>query len=207
MDVGIFLAALGISLLELSEAGAVTAIYQAAYKGWRPILYSVAGVAVVLIPTFMVGKYIVLLPLQYVLGVSAVILFYFGYRLLRSSRRYFKGIRKTGEEEKEEVGVVFAVSATEAFEAALVIVALIPRSYFSALAGTLIAGGSVVALTIALKDQIARIRLPHLKFVLSSLLFSLGTMWSIEIFMDISELFLLALFIIWLGINYVLIKV
>jgi len=206
MDVGIFLAALGISLLELSEAGAVTAIYQAAYKGWRPTLYSIAGVAAVLVPTFIVGKYIVLLPLQYVLGVSAVILFYFGYRLLRSSRRYFKGIRKTGEE-KEGVGVVFAVSVTEAFEAALVIVALIPKSYFSALSGTLIAGGSVVALTIALKDQIAKIRLPHLKFVLSSLLFSLGTMWGIEIFMDMSELFLLALFVAWLGINYVLIKV
>ena len=192
--------------MELSEAGAVTAIYQAAYKGWRPTLYSIAGVAAVLVPTFIVGKYIVLLPLQYVLGVSAV-LFYFGYRLLRSSRRYFKGIRKTGEEEKEGVGVVFAVSATEAFEAALVIVALIPKSYFSALSGTLIAGGSVVALTIALKDQIAKIRLPHLKFVLSSLLFSLGTMLGIEIFMDMSELFLLALFVAWLGINYVLIKV
>ena len=192
--------------MELSEAGAVTAIYQAAYKGWRPTLYSIAGVAAVLVPTFIVGKYIVLLPLQYVLGVSAV-LFYFGYRLLRSSRRYFKGIRKTGEEKKEGVGVVFAVSVTEAFEAALVIVALIPKSYFSALSGTLIAGGSVVALTIALKDQIAKIRLPHLKFVLSSLLFSLGTMWGIEIFMDMSELFLLALFVAWLGINYVLIKV
>ncbi|MFP3313938.1 MAG: hypothetical protein RXO28_05425 [Thermocladium sp.] len=127
--------------------------------------------------------------------------------MLRSSRRYFKGIRKTGEEKKEGVGVVFAVSATEAFEAALVIVALIPKSYFSALSGTLIAGGSVVALTIALKDQIAKIRLPHLKFVLSSLLFSLGTMLGIEIFMDMSELFLLALFVAWLGINYVLIKV
>lgn len=103
--------------------------------------------------------------------------------------------------------MVFAVSATEAFEAALVIVALIPKSYFSALSGTLIAGGSVVALTIALKDQIAKIRLPHLKFVLSSLLFSLGTMLGIEIFMDMSELFLLALFVAWLGINYVLIKV
>ncbi len=70
------------------------------------------------------------------------------------------------------------MSATEALEAALVIIALIPKSYSSALLGTLIAaGGAVVLLTIALKDQIARIRLPHLKFVLSSLLFSLGTMW------------------------------
>ncbi|GGP21989.1 membrane protein [Thermocladium modestius] len=206
MDVGIFLAALGISLLELSEAGAVTAIYQATYKGLRPIAYSIIGVALVLIPTFTVGKYIVLLPLRYVLAVSAAILFYFGYRLLRSSRRYFKGIRRHGEEEKEGVGVVLAVSATEALEAALVIIALIPKSYSSALLGTLIAAGAVVLLTIALKDQIARIRLPHLKFVLSSLLFSLGTMWGVEIFTDVDELFLLAFFAAWLGINYAIVK-
>ncbi|MFP3194606.1 MAG: hypothetical protein RXR11_04835 [Caldivirga sp.] len=33
MEFGVFFAALGISLLELSEAGAVTAIYQGLYKG------------------------------------------------------------------------------------------------------------------------------------------------------------------------------
>ncbi|MFP3194605.1 MAG: hypothetical protein RXR11_04830 [Caldivirga sp.] len=55
------------------------------------MLYSLAGVLLVLIPNFTVGRYIVYLPLDYVLAASAVILFYFGYRLLRSARRYFKG--------------------------------------------------------------------------------------------------------------------
>jgi len=210
MEFGVFFAALGISLLELSEAGAVTAIYQGLYRGFRPVLYSLAGVLLVLIPTFTVGRYIVYLPLDYVLAASAVILFYFGYRLLRSARRYFKGMNKGGggEEERGDLAVVFTVSAIEAFEAALVLIALIPKSYASTLMGTLIAAAVVVVLTALIKNQVARIRLPHLKYVLSSLLFSLGTLWAMEATgLEITDLVLLPLFLAYLGINYLLIKV
>lgn len=115
MDFGIFFAAFGISLLELSEAGAVTAIYQGIYRGFKPVLYAIAGVLLVLVPTFTVGKYIIYLPLDYVLAASAIILFYFGYRLLRSARRSFKrsGKGKGGEEERGDLAVVFTVSAIE----------------------------------------------------------------------------------------------
>ncbi len=210
MDFGIFFAAFGISLLELSEAGAVTAIYQGIYRGFKPVLYAIAGVLLVLIPTFTVGRYVIYLPLDYVLAVSAVILFYFGYRLLRSARRSFKraGKGKGGEEERGDLVVVFTVSAIEAFEAALVLIALIPRSYSSALIGTLLAAAIVVVLTALIKDQIARIRLPHLKYVLSALLFSLGTLWAMEaVGLDITDLVLIPLFLAYLGINYVAIKV
>jgi uncharacterized membrane protein len=209
MEFGVFFAALGISLLELSEAGAVTAIYQGLYRGFRPVLYSLAGVLLVLIPTFTVGRYIVYLPLDYVLAASAVVLFYFGYRLLRSARRYFKRMNKGGggEEERGDLAVVFTVSAIEAFEAALVLIALIPKSYASTLMGTLIAAAVVVVLTVLIKNQVARIRLPHLKYVLSSLLFSLGTLWAMEATgLEITDLVLLPLFLAYLGINYLLIK-
>jgi uncharacterized membrane protein len=208
VDFGVFFAAFGISLLELSEAGAVTAIYQGIYRGFRPVLYALAGV--LLVPTFTVGRYIVYLPLDYVLAASAVILFYFGYRLLRSARRYFKRVARGGggEEERGDLAVVFTVSAIEAFEASLVLIALIPRSYASALIGTLIASAIVIVLTALIKDQIARIRLPHLKYVLSSLLFSLGTLWAMEIVgLDVTDLVLIPLFLAYLGINYLLIKV
>ncbi len=210
VDFGVFFAAFGISLLELSEADAVTAIYQGIYRGFRPVLYALAGVLLVLVPTFTVGRYIVYLPLDYVLAASAVILFYFGYRLLRSARRYFKRAAKGGggEEERGDLAVVFTVSAIEAFEAALVLIALIPRSYASALVGTLIASAIVIVLTALIKDQIARIRLPHLKYVLSSLLFSLGTLWAMEaVGLDVTDLVLIPLFLTYLGINYLLIKV
>ncbi|GAB6944259.1 hypothetical protein [Vulcanisaeta sp. JCM 14467] len=209
MDLGIFFAAFGISLLELSEAGAVTAIYQGIYRGFKPVLYAIAGVLLVLVPTFTVGRYIVYLPLDYVLAASSVILFYFGYRLLRSARRAFKraGKGKGGEEERGDLAVVFTVSAIEAFEAALVLIALIPRSYASTLMGTLTAAAIVIVLTTIIKDQIARIRLPHLKYVLSALLFSLGTLWAIEaVGFDVTDLVLIPFFLTYLGINYLIIK-
>ena len=209
MDVGVFFASLGISLLELSEAGAVAAIYHGILKNSKPFLYAILGVLTVFIPVFTLGKYIYLVPLDYFLLVAAAILFYFGYRLLRSARRYFKKQikAKKEEEEKEGVGVVFTVSVIEGLEAALVILALIPKSYSSALLGAVIAGVLVIILTAILKAQIAKIRLPHLKYVLSSLLFSLGTMWLTEIFFDINEAFLALFFVIYLGVNYLLIKV
>lgn len=65
----------------------------------------------------------------------------------------------------------------------------------------------VIILTAVIKDQIARIRLPHLKYVLSALLFSLGTLWAIEAAgIDITDLVLIPFFLAYLGINYLIIK-
>lgn len=206
MDIGVFLAALAMGTLELSEAGAVSAIYAGAYKSWIPYLYGALGVSVVLLPTFTLGKFIELLPIQYVLVVGAVILAYFGYRLIRSARRSFKGIRKH-HEEKEGMSVVLVVAITEALEDALVALALIPQSYSSTLLGTGISAILVLGLTALLKNQIARIRLPHLKFVLSSLLFSLASLWILEVALDVTELVILPLFLLYLGVNYLIIKI
>jgi uncharacterized membrane protein len=203
VELGILLAAFGITLLELSEAGAVAMIYYGVYKGLKPLAYAIAGVLTVMVPTFLVGGYIAELPITYVLLVAAVILFYFGYKLLRSARRGFRKMRKNGggEEEKEGLAVVYTVSVTESFEAALVLVALIPQSYSSTLLGASIAS-AVVALTAALKAQIMKIRLPHLKLVLSSLLFGLGTLWIMEVLVPVSDIILIPLFLIYLLINF-----
>lgn len=197
------MAAFGITLLELSEAGAVAMIYYGVYKGLKPLAYAIAGVLTVMVPTFLVGGYIAELPITYVLLVAVVILFYFGYKLLRSARRGFRKMRKNGggEEEKEGLAVVYTVSVTESFEAALVLVALIPQSYSSTLLGASIAS-AVVALTAALKAQIMKIRLPHLKLVLSSLLFGLGTLWIMEVLVPVSDIILIPLFLIYLLINF-----
>jgi uncharacterized membrane protein len=76
MDIAVLLASLGISILELSEAGAVAVIFNGIYKNGKPYIYGLAGVLTVLIPVFTLGKYIAL-PLEYVLIVAGVILFYF----------------------------------------------------------------------------------------------------------------------------------
>ncbi|AWR95149.1 hypothetical protein [Acidianus brierleyi] len=208
MDVGIFLAAFGISLLELSEAGAVAVIYRGIFNSNKPYIYAILGVLTVLIPTFLLGSFISLLPLNYVLIAAGIILFYFGYRLLRSARRSIKGLRKPHEKEKEEsIAVVYTIGATEAFEAALVIIALIPQNYVSTLIGTLSASLVVIALTIILKSQIMKIRVPQLKYALSALLFSLGTLWFGEVFIGIDEIFLPLFFVVYLAVNYALIRI
>ncbi|AWS00150.1 hypothetical protein [Metallosphaera hakonensis] len=205
MDLGVFLAALAMGTLELSEAGAVSAIYAGAYKSWIPYIYGTFGVLVVLVPTFTFGRYIELLPIRYVLVAGAVILAYFGYRLIRSARRSFKKIKKS-HEEKEGLGVVFVVAVTEALEDALVALALIPQSYSSTLIGTGISAILVLGLTALLKNQIARIRLPHLKFILSSLLFSLASLWILEAISDISEILVIPLFLMYLATNYAIVR-
>ncbi|BDC17172.1 hypothetical protein [Acidianus sp. HS-5] len=208
MDIAVLLASLGISILELSEAGAVAVIFNGIYKNSKPYIYGLAGVLTVLIPVFTLGKYIVLLPLEYVLVVAGIILFYFGYRLIRSARRYFKGIKIAHKEEGEEtLTTVYVVGFTEALEAGLVILALIPQSYISALTGTLLASIIVIALLFILKAQIMKIRVPHLKYVLSALLFSLGSLFFGEAFFNADEIYLGIFFVIYLGVNYIIIKI
>ncbi len=86
------------------------------------------------------------------------------------------------------------------------LIALIPRSY-SSTHRHFIGRSIVIILTAVIKDQIARIRLPHLKYVLSALLFSLGTLWAIEAAgIDITDLVLIPFFLAYLGINYLIIK-
>ncbi|MEW9491472.1 MAG: hypothetical protein TQ35_0004630 [Candidatus Aramenus sulfurataquae] len=208
MDLGVFLASFGISLLELSEAGAVAVIYKGIYKSNMSYAYALAGVLAVLVPTFVLGRFLSYLPLDYVLVVAGVILLYFGYKLLRSARRSLKNVkRKHEKEERESLVVVFTVAATEAFEAALVVISLIPQSFSSALLGTALASLLVVALTYALKAKIMKIRVPQLKLVLSALLFSLGTLWLGEVALGIDEVYLPLLFLGYLGLNYALVKI
>ncbi|MEM4080262.1 MAG: hypothetical protein QXY37_02960 [Metallosphaera sp.] len=206
MNLGVFLAALAMGTLELSEAGAVAAIYAGAYRSWLPYSIAALGVGLVLLPTFVLGKFLTIFPLHYILIAGAIILTYFGYRLLRSARRYFK--KRTGShKEKEGMGVVFVVALTEAFEDALVVLALMPQSYTSTLAGTAISAILVLSLTALLKSQISRIRLPQLKFFLSSLLFSLATLWILEVFVNITDLVVIPLFAVYVIVNYVLIRI
>ncbi|MCI2414450.1 MAG: hypothetical protein MPF33_04235 [Candidatus Aramenus sp.] len=207
MDLGVFLASFGISLLELSEAGAVAVIYKGVYKTNMSYAYALAGVLAVLVPTFVLGRFLSYLPIDYVLVVAGAILLYFGYKLLRSARRSLKNVkRKHEKEERESLVVVFTVAATEAFEAALVVISLIPQSFSSALLGTALASLLVIALTYALKARIMKIRVPQLKLVLSALLFSLGTLWLGEVALGIDEVYLPLLFVGYLGLNYALIK-
>jgi uncharacterized membrane protein len=206
IDPAIFLAAMGITLLEISEAAAVAlALY--GEGGSKAFLYVALGIAVVLVITFIVGKEIALLPILLIRLVAGFLLLYFGLRLARSARRAVIRSRKKGgnEEEKMEKGLFytgFSVGAVEAFEAAIVIVALIPIDYNSTFLG-LVAGLIIVVIgTALLKSQVRKIKQANMKVAVSALLLSFSSFWFVEAFYNISDLILIPLFTIFFAAVY-----
>ena len=206
IDPAIFLAAMGITLLEISEAAAVAlALY--GEGGSKAFLYVALGIAVVLVITFIVGKEIALLPILLIRLVAGFLLLYFGLRLARSARRaVIRSRKKVGnEEEKMEKGLFytgFSVGAVEAFEAAIVIVALIPIDYNSTFLG-LVAGLIIVVIgTALLKSQVRKIKQANMKVAVSALLLSFSSFWFVEAFYNISDLILIPLFTIFFAAVY-----
>ncbi|EQD74468.1 hypothetical protein B1B_02649, partial [mine drainage metagenome] len=142
---------MGITLLEMSEATAVGIALFVESKKAAVFLAVILGVLVIFIPTAFIGKYITLLPIFYVRLISAFLLLYFGLRLIRSSRRSVKfslGIKAPHKEEDEGHGDLmytgFSVGAVEAFEAAIVLVALYPNGYLETITGLVV--GSIFVL-------------------------------------------------------------
>lgn len=203
MDVGVMLAALGITVLELSEASAVGA---AVFAETRSLMASfgamVAGEALVLVPAFAAGRAIADLPVTYVRLASATLLLYFGLRLARSTRRTVlrsrAGPRQSAAREFSEgrglAATAFSVGATEALEAAIVLIALLPESYASAAAG-FAAGVLVVAvLTYLMKEAIARIRVALLKNFVSAMLLTFSAFWYAEAVRPLPDVLLVPIF-------------
>ncbi len=199
-DTTVFLVAMGIILLEMSEAAAVAlAIY--AEAGYKAFIYVSLGAAVVLIAAFLVGQTIAYLPIVIIRLIAAFLLLYFGLRLARSAKRAVLRERSNDihKEEKLEKGLfytAFSVGALEAFEAAIVLVALIPIDLGSTLFG-LIAGLVIVCVgTILLRSQVRRIKQANMKMVVSSLLLAFSTFWFAESVTSVPDLLLIPLFLI-----------
>jgi uncharacterized membrane protein len=208
LDPAIFLAAMGITLLEISEAAAVAlALY--AEGGPRAFIYVSAGSALVLIITFFIGKEIALLPILLIRLIAGVLLLYFGLRLSSSARRAVLKARKGGvsKEEKIEKGLFytgFSVGAVEAFEAAIVLVALIPIDYNSTLWGLLSGLIVVIIGTALLRAQVRKIKQANMKIAVSSLLLSFSVFWFLEAFIvNIPDYILIPLFAIFFAIVYI----
>ncbi len=206
MDPAIFFAALGISVLEMTEASAIAVIFYGIYHTTKSYAYAVAGVATSLIPALLVGKFLLLIPLDYIAIVAAIILFYFAQKLFRSARRAVKGIRRNKEEKQEGLITVYTVSVVEGLEASLVVVGLMPFGYFSALSGVGVAVLVVVGLTYIMKDKVMKIRVPQLKLFLSALLATIATFWLLEVAFSLSELFAIPIFIVYLLMTQALVR-
>jgi uncharacterized membrane protein len=180
-DAGIFLAAAGITTLELVEAAAVGLALYAESGRSSAFLFVAAGVLVVFIPTLLVGGLISYLPEQYVRLIGGILLLYFGLRLTKSARRSVVASRTTGfKSEPFERGVMytgFSVGAVEAFEAAIVLVGLLPVNFSSAGIGIITGVVVVVASTYILRAQVRRVKQANMKVVVAGLLLAFATFW------------------------------
>jgi len=161
-DPAIFLTAIGITTLELVEAAAVGLALYADSGRYSAFLYVALGVVTVMIPTLIVGSAISLLPVLYVRLVGGVLLLYFGLRLIGSARRsVLKSRAGSFKQEEFERGIMytgFSVGAVEAFEAAIVIVGLLPNNFSSTSLG--LTGGVVIVVvsTYLLRNQVRKVK-------------------------------------------------
>lgn len=208
-NIGVLLAALGITTLEMAEASAV-GITLYGDSGRRSAFTAVAaGALIIFIITGAVGGFIELFPLFYVRLASATLLLYFGIRLIRSARRSMKfqrlgstGKKKEHQQEKGVMSTGFSVGAVEAFEAAIVLVGLFPEGYYSTLTGLVAGVLIVIAAAWILKSQVRKVKQASMKVVVSSLLLSFATFWYIESFHAISDIFLIPMFVVYALVVY-----
>ena len=199
-DLAIFLTAMGITTLELVEAAAVGLALFASSGKHSAFLYVALGIIVVLIPTFLIGGLIALLPEVYVRLVGGVLLLYFGLRLVKSARRSVLNARTGGFKHEESVkGIMytgFSVGAIEAFEAAIVLVGLLPNNYASTTIGLIAGIVVVIASTYVLRNQVRKVKQANMKVVVSAILLSFAVFWFGEVFFALNDLVLIPLFVV-----------
>lgn len=208
-NIAILLAALGITVLEMSEATAVGMALYADSKAISAYGAVTLGVVTVFIPTMLVGNYIDLLPIFYVRIISATLLLYFGQRLAKSARRAFNfqrngpgGSAKQEESEKGILATAYSVGVVEAFEAAIVLVALFPENYDSTAVGL---GAGLVLVVLAaylLRTQIRKVKQATVKTAVSAILLSFAAFWYAESFISINDLALIPLFAVFYVLVY-----
>jgi len=205
-DPAIFFAALGITLLELVETAAVTLALHA-HSGRNAVyLYAGLGTAAVLAPTFAVGSLIDLLPDVLVRVTAAVLLLYFGQRLAKSARRTVLNARRGRQFheqfERGTMATAFSVGAVEAFEAAIVLVGLLPNGFQATVLGMATGMLLVVVSTYVLRAQVRKVKQADMKIAVSALLFSFSTFWFGEAVAPVDDVVLVPLFFAYLGVVY-----
>jgi uncharacterized membrane protein len=183
-DPAIFFAALGITTLEMVEASAVGLALYGESRRPAAFLYVGLGVTVVFVPMFAIGAAFSQLPFLDVKLIGGVLLLYFGQRLIKSARRSVLNARRnkvsTDHFEKGVLSTGFSVGAIEAFEAAIVLVGLLPYNFQSTVAGMGSAIIVVVTATYALKNQVRKVKQANMKVVVSALLLSFPTLWLVS---------------------------
>ncbi len=202
----IFLAALGITTLELAETAAVSLTLHA-HSGRNAVyLYAALGTGAVFGPMFVLGALIDLLPDAVVKLTAGVLLLYFAQRLAKSARRAVLNARNGNQFHEAfhrgTMATAFSVGAVEAFESAIVLVGLLPNGFQPTVLG-MACGIAVVALsTYVLRDQVRKVKQADMKIAVSALLFSFATFWFGEAVTPLDDLVLVPLFLLFAAAVY-----
>jgi uncharacterized membrane protein len=202
----IFLAALGITTLELVETAAVTLALHA-HSGKNTVyLYAALGTVAVFAPMFVLGALIELLPDAIVKLTAGVLLLYFAQRLTKSARRAVLNARKGNVAHEQfhrgTMATAFSVGAVEAFEAAIVLVGLLPNGFEPTVFGMASGIALVGVSTYLLRDQVRKVKQADMKIVVSALLFSFSTFWFGQVLLPLDDLLLIPLFLAYAALVY-----
>ncbi|PSB31350.1 COG4280 domain-containing protein [Chlorogloea sp. CCALA 695] len=197
MNWEIFLASFTGSLIELLEILGV-AIVVGRVTGWRNALVgSGIGIGVTVIAALILGKSLILIPIQILEIIAGAVLLAFGQKWTRSVVKYYGGILKPKDDEDEQLqkeleqeGIKsgwnwFAVVATfksallESVEIAIAIVTLgvTAGKWYEAIGGTSLAAIGLVCFAFLFRVPLNQVPIKPMKFVAAMLLMGFGTYW------------------------------
>jgi Ca2+/H+ antiporter, TMEM165/GDT1 family len=202
------LAAFLITLLEMTEVVILVVAVSADHPTARPgATGAVAGVTMVSLLALAVGALLGVFARTYLLWASALLLTAFGVFLFRSTLRSYRraalppGSGPPGKlAGAVQFGTGFTVGSVEAVETVVVLLGITAAGYaFSALVGALVAGALLVVLALLVHERLRRIKVPWLKLLGTSMLFTFAVFWfgeALGVVWPGGDLFLVPLFVL-----------
>ncbi len=180
------LVAFVITLLEMTEVVILVVAVSADHPTARPgAAGAVVGVSAVAVVALAVGVSITLIHPVFLLLVSGVLLAAFGVFLFRSTLRTYRraaappsAIPPPKFGSAVQFGTGLTAGAVEAVETVVVLLGITAAGYgTSAVVGALVAGGLLVVLAFAIHEQLRKVKVPWLKLVATSMLFTFAVFW------------------------------
>lgn len=212
MDLSLYvpavLTAFLITLLEMTEVVVLVIAVSSDHPTARPgAAGAVVGVALVSAAAVGVGAALGVFSHTYLLWVSAVLLAAFGVFLLRSTlRSYRRAAMPPGRAPPSKMagalqfGTGLTAGGVEAVEVVVVLLGITAAGYaLSAVVGALLGGAVLIVLAFLVHEQLRRIKVPWLKLLGTSMLFTFATFWfgeALGVRWPGSDLFLVPLFVV-----------
>jgi uncharacterized membrane protein len=189
LDVPSLLLAFILTLTEMTEVVAlVFALRGESNSIQNGAKGAIAGTAVVGVIGIVAGAVLIRLPPRALLAGSAVVLAAFGVFLSRSTLKSYRRARQPAKapapshgDRAVQFASGFTVGTIESIEAVIVLLGIAAGGQAtSAVVGAVSAGVLLVVVAALIHERIRKVKVPTLKLVGTSLLFSFATFWGAE---------------------------